>query len=261
MTIENTSSRQARVVRYDPNDMIIHLLDLQDGTYRELHRTGYWGLGNPPGRGGLIELIFQDDRVIGGRPTDKPQKVSYEPGQVLLPPQTALVTGPTVFLAGPIQGTDDWQSEVITTYRQDPEMAHVTVANPRSVSKVDLKAGKTTGGDFHYEGQVDWESLWLRRSADFGVILFWLAPETDHVCHRAFAQTTRWELSEWKERLKHKGAPLVVGIHPKFPGARYMRLRLKQDLPHLLVHDTLEDTMTKARMYVVDRWPAPRAKV
>ncbi len=45
---------------------------------------------------------------------------------LVLPPNDPEVTGPVIFLAGPIQGALDWQAEAI---RQLGDRAHV--ANPR----------------------------------------------------------------------------------------------------------------------------------
>lgn len=93
--------------------------------------------------------------------------------------------------------------------------------------------------------------------------MFWLAKETEHVCHRAYAQTSRWELSEWKERLARLGSdmPLVVGIEAGFSGERYMRYRLLQDLPTLHVHSTFEATMEAATQYLKRRWPDPVPRI
>ena len=178
-----------------------------------------------------------------------------ESPRVLLPVRDPDVEGPVVFLGGPIQGADDWQAEAINRMHLDPLMGHVTYVNPRSTPAGD----QPVNVDFHYEGQVDWESRWLNRASQKGVVMFWMAPEDNHFCHRAYGQTSRWELAEWKERLKGThpwpGPPLVVGIDPGFPGGRYMRLRLSQDLPHLRVLSTLEETVTAARSYILQRFP------
>lgn len=79
------------------------------------------------------------------------------------PPHDAAAEGPVVFLAGPIQGTADWQTVATGLILDDPDLGHVTVANPRTTPNAD---GKTPNADFHFESQVDWESRWLRRAAD-----------------------------------------------------------------------------------------------
>src|ERR1051326_8779002 len=103
-------------------------------------------------------------------------------------PETAGRTS-VLFLAGPIQGTGDWQAEarkIIHAKRPD-----VLVASPRR---------DYVPGTFDYGQQVDWETYHLRLAAANGVILFWLAREEEHIPSRAYAQTSRFELGEWKIR-------------------------------------------------------------
>ncbi len=50
-------------------------------------------------------------------------------GLVFQPPEIAEVDGPLIFLAGPIQGAPDWQSEAISIIHDiDPAIA---IASPR----------------------------------------------------------------------------------------------------------------------------------
>ncbi len=146
-----------------------------------------------------------------------------------LPPTTAPVSGPLVFLAGPIQGAPDWQAEAICLLAALAPI--LAVASPRH---------NYPAGEFSYAEQIDWETHHLRRAASHGVILFWLAREVTPVPGRAYAQTTRFELAEWKVRHERDGARLVVGIEDGFSGARYVRHRFAQDCPRVPVVDTLE---------------------
>jgi len=91
-----------------------------------------------------------------------------------------------------------------------------------------------------YNEQVDWETFHLRKAGENGCILFWLAKETVHDCSRAYAQTSRFELAEWKMRHELLKANLVVGIEEGFTGARYIKRRLMQDCPDILVCDSLK---------------------
>ena len=246
-----TTERLARVVSFNRGSLNLYLTDLLTGEQVILNRTSFWDLGAPPGVGALIELVLHDGRLIGGRYPRNPQVAAYPPGGVLLPPQNPVVSGPVVFLAGPIQGAVDWQLAATEYLRKDPRLSHVHVASPRGPALCD---------DLHYEAQVNWESKWLQRASIFGAILFWLAKESEHFCHRAYAQTSRWELSEWKERLRYPHAPLFVGIEEGFSGERYARLRLKQDLPQLQVHTSLTALLEQTAAYVHRRWPLPDAK-
>lgn len=128
---------------------------------------------------------------------------------LILPPNNIEVSGPVIFLAGPIQGAKDWQGEAIRIIHAiDPE---ITIASPRR---------EYLDGEFVYEKQVDWETKYLRTAASDGVILFWLAKELEHDRKRAYAQTSRFELAEWKIRHECGGAKLVIGIEDGFTGGK-----------------------------------------
>lgn len=151
--------------------------------------------------------------------------------KVILPPHTSELVGPVVFLAGPIQGAPLWQLEAARLLHE--LMPEVHVANPRR---------EYLSGEFDYGVQVDWETHHLQRAASGGVILFWLAKETAHTCDRAYAQTTRFELAEWKVRHERDGAKLVIGIEDGFTGAKYIRHRFAQDCPGVPVCESLRST-------------------
>lgn len=160
-----------------------------------------------------------------------PERVGLGERIVLTAPEYQELSGPVVFLAGPIQGAPDWQAEAITRFGELAPSLHV--ASPRR---------EYLPGEFVYEAQVDWETHYLRRAAEDGVILFWLAAETDHHPERAYAQTTRGELFEWKVRAERDGVLLVVGIEEGFSGAKYVRHRFRQDCPEVPILSSLEDT-------------------
>ena len=123
-----------------------------------------------------------------------------------------------------------------------------SIASPRQP----LESGHDFPPD-KYDEQVDWETHYLRRAASNGAILFWLAKEAVPHPERAYAQTTRFELGEWKELSTRSGANLILGIEEGFPGARYIERRIGQDLPKVPLCSTLEETCTVAieRAY----WP------
>src|SRR4051794_35861268 len=110
-------------------------------------------------------------------------------GKLLLPALYEPIAGPLVFLAGPIHGAPDWQSQAIAVLQGIAPALHI--ACPRRIRPT---------GPFNFNAQVDWETHHLRRAAEHGAILFWLASEVEHDCGRAYAQTTRFELGEWKMR-------------------------------------------------------------
>jgi Nucleoside 2-deoxyribosyltransferase like len=145
-------------------------------------------------------------------------------------PEAASKT-PVIFLAGPIQGTGDWQSEASRLiHARSPG---VIVASPRRAY---------LPGEFDYGKQVDWETHHLHRAAQNGAILFWLAREEEHLPSRAYAQTSRFELAEWKLRHERDGVKIVIGIEEGFSGERYIRRRFSQDCPEVPILTTLLET-------------------
>jgi hypothetical protein len=165
---------------------------------------------------------------------------------IIRPPDYPSIAGPLVFLAGPIQGAPPWQVEAIRVLGNFAPGLHV--ANPRR---------EYLSGEFEYDVQVDWETYHLRRAAADGVILFWLAREACHDCGRAYAQTTRFELAEWKVRHERDATRLVVGIEDGFGGAKYIRRRLAQDCPAVPLLGTLEEACRRAAEFC----PRPAAGV
>lgn len=149
---------------------------------------------------------------------------------LLSPPLILPQAERTIFLAGPIQGTHDWQAEAIEYISVlAPEIA---IASPRR---------DYMDAEFVYANQVNWETKHLERAGFAGAILFWLAKERDHNCDRSYAQTTRFELAEWITRHQLQGAKICVGIEPDYSGARYVRHRLAS-LPGIPLCESLEET-------------------
>jgi hypothetical protein len=152
---------------------------------------------------------------------------------------------PIIFLAGPIRGAPDWQARAAAyLFDKDPS---IIIANPRR-SGMDEYRHKHFPKEW-FEEQVDWETAHLKMASEWGAILFWLAKETDHGCDRPFAQTTRYELGEWKGRLEADGLfhrTVALGIEEGFTGRRYIERRLSQDCPNLIIYHSLEETCDRA---------------
>ena len=149
---------------------------------------------------------------------------------VIQPPEIIDTTGPIIFLAGPIQGAPNWQP-VAAGHIHDLDSS-ITVASPRK----DYQEGT-----FVYEKQVDWETHFLRKAGKLGVIGFWLATQLEESPGRAYAQTTRFELAEWKMKHEFEGAKITLGIEEGFGNARYIRRRFTQDCPDVNIADNLEE--------------------
>lgn len=157
----------------------------------------------------------------------------------LVAPQRAEADGPFIFLAGPIQGADDWQSEAIELIHGMSDAVHV--ASPR---RSGTRAGEFTEEMYHE--QVDWEHDFLSRTMEHGVVLFWLAREAEHDCDRAYAQTTRFELGEAATLHRVLGANVVVGFEEGFTNARYLRRTIAKKMPDIPQFDSLDATCRAA---------------
>ncbi len=156
--------------------------------------------------------------------------------EVIIVPFHKEVSGPVIFLAGPIQGAPNWQANAVDYMKSRSSDIHI--ASPRG----DYSAIK-----FNYDAQIDWETKYLNRASQEGVLLFWLAKEDKHDCNRAYAQTTRYELAEWITKHQYnKNIRLSVGIEPGFTGERYIRKRIGQDCPQINIHSSLEETCDNA---------------
>lgn len=145
------------------------------------------------------------------------------PRHVLTAPQLdglAGLKGPLVYLAGPIQGTPDWQSEAVATLGDLAPDVHV--ATPRG--------SNFRGG---IEKHLAWEQACTDRAARDGVILFWCARETSHRCNRTYAAQMRFELGEWAVKSSAGLAQVVVGFERGFTGGPYLQRRLTLSYPRV----------------------------
>ena len=166
--------------------------------------------------------------------------------KVIYPSEKAQKEDIIIFLAGPIQGARNWQKEasefIEKLAKENNILDKITIASPRwehLSNKVD------------YETQVDWETEYLNKASKTGVILFWLEKEQEHYCDRAYAQTTRFELAEWKVKYQLLEAKIVLGIDEKFTNRRYITRRFSQDCPDVNICMSLEDTCKEAIDIVV----------
>lgn len=160
-------------------------------------------------------------------------------GKLILPPNYIEIDSPVIFLAGPIQGAPDWQARAIEIIKKLGSGLYI--ASPRR--------GVEKKGEFTremYNAQVDWETYHLRKAGENGTILFWLAKEENHLCRRAYAQTSRFEIAEWKIRHERDNSNIVIGIEEGFSGEKYIRRRFSQDCPEVSICSNLEETCKEA---------------
>ncbi len=158
-----------------------------------------------------------------------------EDPNTLYPPKQIKLAEPSIFLAGPIQDTGDWQKKAIGILRILDKT--VKIACPRRPE---------WNKSCNYNEQVDWETFHLEQAGTNGVIMFWLANQHGHNPDRAYAQTSRFELGEWKAKAEIAEVKIALGIEHGFSGKRYIMHRLKQDLPEIRVLHDLESTCKEA---------------
>jgi hypothetical protein len=119
--------------------------------------------------------------------------------------------GPSLFLAGGISGTFDWQADVAARLADLP----LVLLNPRRKNFPinDPNAAPT---------QIEWEFRHLRRST---AVLFWFPPET--LCPIA--------LYELGGRALVREQPLFVGTHPDFQRRLDVEVQLRLARPEVAV--------------------------
>lgn len=138
-----------------------------------------------------------------------------------------------VFLAGPIRGAEPWQHNL-------PEVPDVTWFSPR----------RRSYDKFNWEEQTEWEHDHLLSS---DIIMFWipLMSRPDEISLEEYAKTTRTEVGEYLAR----GKKVIAGIHPGFPGRRYLVKKIAEEYHCGPVYETLEDTLGAVKEYINQTTP------
>src|SRR3989338_286833 len=187
----------------------------------------------------LTAMLFS--RSIRKSGNDK--KDFWDDPRLITPPDFKEISEPVIFLMGPIQGAREWQRDA--AYMIWGMNKDIRVACPRR---------KFFSEKFDYDTQVDWETAYLNRAAENGAILCWLEREHTHYCERAYAQTTRFELGEWKSKYEANGGiNLVVGIDEGFSNGRYILKRLSDDCPDVPIAKSLKEACEKAVEKILER--------
>jgi hypothetical protein len=141
-----------------------------------------------------------------------------------------------VFLAGPAQGCENWQEEVIEKVQEKLKniklKKNIILCTPRRLEKPK---------NFVYEEQVDWETYYLNKASLQGFIVFWFAKEKEKIEGRSFARTSRFEIGEWfaKGQLI-KDFEMVVGRENGFEGFEYIENRLNSLMKNFPINTTKE---------------------
>lgn len=129
-------------------------------------------------------------------------------------------TIPLVFLEGPVQGADDWQTPFAHHLLDTVE--DIAVASPRVTAEHEahLKSSDPQEKTRASERQVAYEFLARRRAFQFGAIALWYAPQNPSLPYptgRRYGKTTPIENGEVWGHLMHKpDYPFIVGYDPSF---------------------------------------------
>lgn len=127
------------------------------------------------------------------------------------------ITGPLIYLAGPISDAANWQAKAVRYLRKIDDTIHVACPRGSRPYHTDINI------------QYKWEQRNLAYASKQGAILFWLAsPQSP--AGPGYALRTLFCLGEW---LAHPDVDVVVGIEPNFPGEIYVRRRISEDFPRV----------------------------
>jgi len=130
----------------------------------------------------------------------------------------------SVFLAGGITNTPNWQPEMVKLLSD----TNLTLVNPR---RGNFPIDDPTAA----EQQIRWEHKHLLR---VNAILFWFPCET-------LCPITLFELGSWIPRPK----PLFVGCHPEYKRINDVRIQTKLERPFFRVVESLENLADMVRLW------------
>lgn len=154
--------------------------------------------------------------------------------QILHPPDIVPVeTWPMIYLAGPVNGTTNWQYDAIDIIGKFN--ASVSIANPRC---------SMFHGDFDKE--FIWEDFYMDAAAHNGAVMFWFPRETYHRCDRTYAANARFQLGTMAMLTRFANVRVVVGFATGFTGAAAYSRMLRNRYPAVPICRTLQQTCAVA---------------
>lgn len=155
-----------------------------------------------------------------------------------------------IFLAGPIQGSPDWQTPTAQKLLASNE--RLLVASPR---RAELDE------NFNKRKQVEWELDHIEYAIQLGGVAFWFAAQDHSLSYkegRPYAQTSRVEIGavSMAERLNPK-VRVWVGFDPRYTAEgggseEYIRMMRERLSGRDTVYESLEE-MTEVIAADVDK--------
>lgn len=130
----------------------------------------------------------------------------------------------TLFIAGGITGTSDWQ-QTCTEFLANALPDDVVLLNPR---RSDFDITDPSATDF----QIRWEYQHIHDLSD--AILFWFTPET--MCPITLYELGKWSMTD---------LPLFVATDPKYARRADVVIQTSLIRPDVIVHDNIEDMVNE----------------
>ena len=163
----------------------------------------------------------------------------------IYPAEIDIIDFPIIFLAGPIKGAPNWQSEAAKILlSREPSLV---IASPRKELGEDLNQFLISGRNGVFPRQRTWERYYLDLASKTGAILFWLPGQAYFTPKKIYSAMTRLELGQWMANYRNDNSVrFCVGSDGNFPELDVIRYDLSQEAPDKEIKGTLEETCLEA---------------
>jgi len=159
-------------------------------------------------------------------------------GKIIIAPQYKDISGPLVYISGPIYGAPDWHSEAIGMIGINDS---VHIASPRRAIETN-----SVFSDIEMSEQIEWADYYMKRAIMHGIVLFWFPKPINVIEQGGYAHTSRIELGRAMEMVDSKDIHVVVGIQDGFIDTQSIKKLLAYTNPNAPVVNTLHDACEKA---------------
>lgn len=156
-----------------------------------------------------------------------------------------------IFLMGPIQGAPDWQTKFYNTFEKKIKEKDFFKKLNKSIIVACPRRENLNDSKFVYQEQVDWESFYLQKAANNGVIFCWLPKMESDIKGRSYAQTSRFEIGEWWSKGKLiKNFKMIIGADKNFDGLKYIEYKFKQEYNDFKIENNFNDSIDEIIEYI-----------
>jgi hypothetical protein len=162
---------------------------------------------------------------------------------------------PVFFLAGPVQGGDDWQQRCYIEIQKYLTFFYAVIPCRYPEDHILMQVAEKGINNF-FERQTMWERFYLKIASIKGCIIFWLPCESKINPRKdglPYAMDTRGELGEWRGQMMYNSEiKLVIGAEEKFPGLSSIQRNFNA-FTTFPIYNSLENTV-KAAMNKNNLW-------